>query len=126
LSVLSGISRLTSIDISIYRKEELCLKVTGDLDHPAISVIWPLSMQEPDLFKCLLVGARSLHDWRRRPFYVNRTHDMLKLQNDALLALQKRLNAPKAHLDDGVLISITHLMVADVSWSRLVGDARSS
>jgi hypothetical protein len=102
-------------DIYIYRKEELCLKITPDVDHPAISVVFPMSMQDPDLFKCLLVGAQSLHDWRRDPFHVNRSHEMLKLQNEAILSVRKRLSAPQALLDDGVLIAITHLMVADVS-----------
>ncbi|KIW96622.1 uncharacterized protein Z519_02013 [Cladophialophora bantiana CBS 173.52] len=99
--------------ISILRKEELCLKVTPDVEHPAISVLFPMSMQDPDLFKCLLVGAQSLHDWRRDPFHVNRSRTMLKLQNEAILSLRKRLSSPSAHLDDGVLISITHLMIAD-------------
>ncbi|OQU99602.1 Fungal specific transcription factor domain-containing protein [Cladophialophora immunda] len=99
--------------ISILRKEELCLKITPDVEHPAISVVFPLSMQDPGLFKCLLVGAQSLHDWRRDPFHVNRSRTMLKLQNEAILSLRKRLSAPSAHLDDGVLISITHLMIAD-------------
>ena len=76
-------------------------------------------MQDPDLFKCLLVVAQSLHDWRRHPFHVNRSHGMLKLQNEAILSLQKRLAAPQAHLDDGLLISITHLMVADVGSPSL-------
>ena len=106
---------MTAADIYIYRKEELCLKVTPDVDHPAISVVFSMSMQDADLFKCLLVGAQSLHDWRRDPFHVNRSHEMLKLQNEAILAVRKRLTAPQAHLDDGLLISITHLMVADVS-----------
>jgi hypothetical protein len=100
--------------IYIYRKEELCLKITPDVDHPAISVVFPMSMQDPDLFKCLLVGAQSLHDWRRDPFHVNRSHEMLKLQNEAILSVRKRLSAPQALLDDGVLIAITHLMVADL------------
>ncbi|KIX93364.1 uncharacterized protein Z520_11007 [Fonsecaea multimorphosa CBS 102226] len=99
--------------ISILRKEELCLKVTPDVEHPAISVVFPLSMQDPGLFKCLLVGAQSLHDWRRDPFHVNRSQPMVKLQNEAILSLRTRLSAPSAHLDDGVLIAITHLMVAD-------------
>ncbi|EXJ61352.1 uncharacterized protein A1O5_11910 [Cladophialophora psammophila CBS 110553] len=99
--------------ISILRKEELCLKVTPDVEHPAISVVFPMSMQDPDLFKCLLVGAQSLRDWRRDPFHVNRSRTMLKLQNEAILSLRKRLSSPSAHLDDGVLISITHLMIAD-------------
>ncbi|OAG37173.1 hypothetical protein AYO21_08591 [Fonsecaea monophora] len=102
-------------DISILRKEELCLKITPDVDHPVISVLFPLSMQDPGLFKCLLFGAQSLHDWRRDPFHVNRSRDMLKLQNEAILSLRERLSAPSAHLDDGVLISITHLMIADSS-----------
>ncbi|EXJ64876.1 hypothetical protein A1O7_01215 [Cladophialophora yegresii CBS 114405] len=104
-----------SIDeyIGIYRKEELCLKITPDVDHPAVSVVFPMSMQDPDLFKCLLMGAQSLYDWRRDPFHVNRSHDMLKLQNEAILAVRKRLSAPEAHLDDGILVAITHLMVAD-------------
>ncbi|KIW84511.1 hypothetical protein Z517_03761 [Fonsecaea pedrosoi CBS 271.37] len=115
----SGTSPLPteSIDeyISILRKEELCLKITPDVDHPVISVLFPLSMQDPGLFKCLLFGAQSLHDWRRDPFHVNRSRDMLKLQNEAILSLRERLSAPSAHLDDGVLISITHLMIADSS-----------
>ena len=74
-----------------------------------------MSMQDPELFKCLLVGAQSLYDWRRQPFHVNRSNEMLKLQNEAIMSLRKRLTAPEAHLDDGLLISITHLMVADVS-----------
>ncbi|OAL29468.1 hypothetical protein AYO20_09205 [Fonsecaea nubica] len=115
----SGTSPLPteSIDeyISILRKEELCLKVTPDVEHPVISILFPLSMQDPGLFKCLLFGAQSLHDWRRDPFHVNRSRDMLKLQNEAILSLRERLSAPSAHLDDGVLISITHLMIADSS-----------
>lgn len=107
---------LTVADIHILRKEELCLKITPDVDHPSISVVFPMSMHDPDLFKCLLVGAQSLHDWRRDPFHVNRSSDMLKLQNEAILSLRKRLTAPEAHLDDGLLISITHLMVADVCY----------
>jgi hypothetical protein len=113
---------LTGQDISIYRKEELCLKIKPDIDHPAISVLFPMSVQDPDLFKCLLVGAQSLHDWRRRPFYVNRSRAMLKLQNDAISSVQKRLAGPQAHLDDGLLISITHLMVADVSQPAPLAD----
>lgn len=74
-----------------------------------------MSMQDPDLFKALLVGAQSLHDWRRDPFHVNRSHEMLKLQNEAILSLRKRLTGSEAHLDDSILIAITHLMVADVS-----------
>jgi hypothetical protein len=112
-------------DIYIYRKEELCLKITPDVDHPAISVVFPMSMQDPDLFKCLLVGAQSLHDWRRDPFHVNRSHEMLNLQNEAILSVRKRLSAPQALLDDGVLIAITHLMVADVS-QRLPPPRRKS
>ncbi len=108
-------SQLTSTDISIYRKEELCLKVIPNHDHPAISIVFPMSMQDPDLFRCFLVGAQSLHDWRRDPYNVNRTHDMLKLQNKAISSLRRRLAGPEAHLDDGLLISITHLMIADVS-----------
>ncbi|OAP62442.1 hypothetical protein AYL99_04645 [Fonsecaea erecta] len=111
---------LTVADIAILRKEELCLKVTPDVDHPAISVVFPMSIQDPGLFKCLLVGAQSLHDWRRDPFHVNRSRPMIKLQNEAILALRTRLSAPSAYLDDGVLISITHLMIADSCRRDLV------
>ncbi|KAH0836208.1 hypothetical protein FOPE_04312 [Fonsecaea pedrosoi] len=124
----SGTSPLPteSIDeyISILRKEELCLKITPDVDHPVISVLFPLSMQDPGLFKCLLFGAQSLHDWRRDPFHVNRSRDMLKLQNEAILSLRERLSAPSAHLDDGVLISITHLMIADGSGVTEISSQR--
>lgn len=74
-------------------------------------------MQDPDLYKCVLVGAKCLHDLHRNPFHVNRTHVMLQLQNEAILSLRKRLSGQGAHLDDGLLISITHLMVAVVSWT---------
>ncbi|ETI28825.1 hypothetical protein G647_01277 [Cladophialophora carrionii CBS 160.54] len=110
-----GDMSIESVDeyISIYRKEELCLKITPDVDHPVVSVVFPMSMQDPDLFKCVLMAAQSLHDWRRDPFHVNRSHEMLKLHNEAILSVRKRLSAPEAHLDDGVLVAITHLMVAD-------------
>lgn len=106
-------------DISILRHEELVLKVTPDVHHPALSVIFPLSMQDPELFKCFVVGARALYEWRRNPYHVvHRSRAILYLKKDAISSLQKRLSSPSAHLDDGLVISVAHLMVADVSLTK--------
>jgi hypothetical protein len=57
----------------------------------------------------------KVRDWRRDPFHVNRSRERLKLQNEAILTIQNRLVSPEAHLDDGLLVAITHLMISDVS-----------
>ena len=40
---------------------------------------------------------------------------MIHLQGKAISALQRRLSKPSAHHDDGLLLAVLHLMVADVS-----------
>jgi hypothetical protein len=76
-----------------------------------------MSMQDPALFKCFLVAAQSLYEWRRNrnPRQPQRSKTMLQLQTDAISSLQKRVAQPAAYLDDGLVISVLHLMVADVS-----------
>ena len=107
---------LTRADIYILRNEELVLQITPDVAHPAISVVFPMSMQDPGLFKCFLVGAQSLYEWRRNPHQSQRSRTMIHLHGEAISSLQQRLSSLSTHLDDGLVMSVLHLMVADVSF----------
>ncbi|KAG9783917.1 hypothetical protein KCU88_g2955, partial [Aureobasidium melanogenum] len=112
---MTGTHRMESVDEYVYiqRNEELLLKVRPDLQHPVLSVLFPMSMQDPGLFKCFLVGAQSLYEWRRFPRQAKPSQTMMRLQSEAITTLQKRLTLPAAHLDDGLVLSVLHLMVAD-------------
>lgn len=107
-------------DVYIQRNEELLLKVRPDLQHPVLSVLFPMSMQDPSLFKCFLVGAQSLYEWRRFPRQAKPSQTMMCLQSEAITSLQKRLTLPAAHLDDGLVLSVLHLMVADVRQTHVL------
>jgi hypothetical protein len=102
-------------DIQIQRREDLVLKVSPDVAHPVVSVVFPLSIQDPCVYRCFLVGAQSLYEFRRASGPPERSSLVIDLQGKAILALQKRLSKPSAHLDDGVLFSVLHLMIAAVS-----------
>ncbi|KEF62172.1 uncharacterized protein A1O9_00144, partial [Exophiala aquamarina CBS 119918] len=103
-----------SIDeyIQIHRGEDLVLKIAPDVAHPVISVVFPSAVQDPCVFHCFLAAAQSLYEFRRSPWPPERSSVMSHLQGKAFSALQQRLSAPSAHLDDGVLYSIIHLMIA--------------
>ena len=104
-------------DIYTQRQEELCLHITPDANHPALSVLIPMAMRDTGLFRAFLAAAQSQYEWRRKrnPRNPQRSQAMIMIQNDAIATLQKRLAQPAAHLDDGVIMSVLHLMVADVS-----------
>ncbi|EXJ79307.1 hypothetical protein A1O3_08809 [Capronia epimyces CBS 606.96] len=106
---------MESVDEYVYiqRNEELLLKIRPDVQHPVLSVLFPLSMQDPGLFKCFLVGAQSLYEWRRFPHQAKPSQTMMRMQSEAISSLQKRLALPAAHMDDGLVLSVLHLMVAD-------------
>ncbi|EXJ96101.1 hypothetical protein A1O1_01227 [Capronia coronata CBS 617.96] len=112
---MGGRHSMQSVDEYVYiqRNEELLLKIRPDVQHPVLSVLFPMSMQDPGLFKCFLVGAQSLYEWRRFPQQAKPSQTMMRLQSEAISSLQKRLTLPAAHLDDGLVISVLHLMVAD-------------
>lgn len=103
------------IDVQIHRGEDLVLKIAPDMAHPIITVVVPSSVADPCVFQCFLVAAESLYQFRRRPWRPERTAIVTHLQGKAFSALQKRISKPSAHLDDGILYSIIHLMVAAVS-----------
>lgn len=86
------------------------------MEHPALSVMVPMAMQDPALFKCLVTAAQSLFEWRRspNPNQPQRSRALVLAQNDAIKALRKRLAKPDAQYDDGLIISVVHLMTADV------------
>lgn len=111
-------TQLIQADFYIQRNEELLLKIRPDAQHPVLSVLFPMSMQDPGLFKCFLVGAQSLYEWRRFPHQAQGSQIMMRLQSEAISSLQKRLTLPAAHMDDGLVISVLHLMVADVSLGK--------
>lgn len=73
-------------------------------------------MQDPCVYSCFLVGAQSLYEFRRwtgtEPHEPSRL--MTKLYGKAISALQKRLSEPSAYLDDNLLFSVIHLMIASV------------
>lgn len=106
-------------DIQIQRREDLVLKVLPDVAHPVVSVVFPLSIQDPCVFQCFLVEAQSLYEFRRASGLPERSSLVTGLQGKAISALQKRLSQPSAHLDDSVLFSILHLMIAAVSRNQL-------
>lgn len=108
------------IDIQIHRGEDLVLKIAPDVAHPIITVVFPASVQDPCVFHCFLVAAQSLYEFRRSLWPPERSSVMSHLQGKAFSALQKRISKPSAHLDDGVLYSIIHLMIAAVSrvWTH--------
>ncbi|KIV77557.1 hypothetical protein PV11_09347 [Exophiala sideris] len=112
-----GQPSMASIDEYIYtqRQEELCLHITPDANHPALSVLIPMAMQDTGLFRAFLAAAQSQYEWRRNrnPRNPQRSQAMIMIQNDAIATLQKRLAQPAAHLDDGLIMSVLHLMVAD-------------
>lgn len=94
------------------------MHITPDAHHPALSVLIPMAMQDAGLFKSFLAAAQSQYEWRRNrnPRNPQRSQAMLIIQNDAISSLQKRLAQPSAHLDDGLIMSVLHIMVADVSF----------
>jgi hypothetical protein len=112
-----GPLKLTVTDIQTQRREDLVLKVSPDVAHPLISVVFPLSMQDPCVYDCFLVAAQSLYEFRRwtgagapEPSSVANN-----LYGKAIRTLQKRLSERSAYLDDNVLFSVVHLMIASVS-----------
>lgn len=115
---MKGRNSLIRADIYTQRQEELCLHITPDAHHPALSVLIPMAMQDAGLFKSFLAAAQSQYEWRRNrnPRNPRRSQAMLIIQNDAISSLQKRLAQPSAHLDDGLIMSVLHIMVADVSF----------
>ncbi len=104
-------------DVWTFQKEELCLHITPGMEHPTLSVMVPMAIQDPGLFKCLITAAQSLYERRRNPDPRRsvRSKALILAQNDAIQALQKRLSQPDAPFDDGVVMSVLHLMTADVS-----------
>ncbi|KIW42002.1 uncharacterized protein PV06_05593 [Exophiala oligosperma] len=116
---VAGRPSMESIDEYVYTftKEELCLHITPGMEHPALSVMVPMAMQDPALFKCLVTAAQSLFEWRRspNPNQPERSRALILAQNDAIKALRTRLAKPDAQYDDGLIISVVHLMTADSS-----------
>src|SRR4051794_38865303 len=106
--------KLTIADIQIQRREDLVLKVSPDVAHPIISVVFPLSIQDPCVYRCFLVGAQSLYEFRRCAGPPEPSNLMVNLYSKAIAALQKRLSEQSAYLDDNILFSIVHLMIASV------------
>ncbi|KIW51134.1 hypothetical protein, variant [Exophiala xenobiotica] len=91
------------------------------MEHPTLSVMVPMAIQDPGLFKCLITAAQSLYERRRNPDPRRsvRSKALILAQNDAIQALQKRLSQPDAPFDDGVVMSVLHLMTADSSAADL-------
>lgn len=108
-------------DVWTFQKEELCLHITPGMEHPTLSVMVPMAIQDPGLFKCLITAAQSLYERRRNPDPRRsvRSKALILAQNDAIQALQKRLAQPDAPFDDCVVMSVLHLMTADVSHISL-------
>lgn len=101
--------------IQIQRREDLVLKVAPDVAHPVVSVVFPLSIQDPCVYRCFLVGAQSLYEFRRSTGRPRPSSLVIDLYGKAITALQSRLSEQSAYLDDNVLFSIVHLMIASVS-----------
>ncbi|KAJ9496494.1 hypothetical protein H2202_008157 [Exophiala xenobiotica] len=120
---IAGRPSMESIDeyVWTFQKEELCLHITPGMEHPTLSVMVPMAIQDPGLFKCLITAAQSLYERRRNPDPRGsvRSKALILAQNDAIQALQKRLAQPDAPFDDGVVMSVLHLMTADSSAADL-------